>query len=51
MDVNVHPRKTQIKFLKSSLIYSLISSGLAQEIKKEAFFSKQNLSNNNISGQ
>lgn len=50
MDVNVHPRKTQIKFLKSSLIYSLISSGLAQEIKKEAFSLNKNLSNNNISG-
>ncbi|MDC0255252.1 DNA mismatch repair endonuclease MutL [Bacteriovoracales bacterium] len=32
LDVNVHPRKTQIKFLKSSLIYSLISSGLKQTL-------------------
>ena len=46
MDVNVHPRKTQIKFLKSSLIYSLISSGLAQELKRETFSLDKNLNNN-----
>ena len=32
LDVNVHPRKTQIKFLKSSLVYSLISSGLKKTL-------------------
>ncbi len=46
MDINVHPRKTQIKFLKSSLIYSLISSGLAQELKKETFSLNQKLNDN-----
>jgi len=46
MDINVHPRKTQIKFLKSSLIYSLISSGLAQELKRETFSLNKNLNNN-----
>jgi DNA mismatch repair protein MutL len=35
LDVNIHPRKTQINFLKSSLIYSLISSGLKQVLLKE----------------
>ena len=49
MDINVHPRKTQIKFLKSSLIYSLISSGLAQELKKETFSLNKKLNDNNTS--
>ncbi len=35
LDVNVHPSKTQIKFFKSGLVYSLITSALKEGIKKE----------------
>jgi len=37
LDVNVHPQKTQIKFLDSNLIHSLVSSAL-----KEAIYLTQN---------
>ncbi len=33
MDVNVHPNKTQLKFLKSDTIYSLLVSGIRSAIK------------------
>lgn len=34
IDVNVHPNKTQIKFLKSDIIYSLIVSAIKNAIKE-----------------
>ncbi len=36
IDVNVHPNKTQIKFLKSDVIYSLLVTGLKSAMKKNA---------------
>jgi DNA mismatch repair protein MutL len=33
LDVNVHPNKTQIKFLKSDVIYSLLVTGLRKALK------------------
>lgn len=33
MDVNVHPNKTQIKFLKSDIIYSLLVTALRNALK------------------
>ena len=35
LDVNVHPSKTHIKFFKSSLVYSLLTSTIKEGIKKE----------------
>lgn len=36
IDVNVHPNKTQIKFLKSDVIYSLLVSSIRNTVKKNA---------------
>ena len=36
VDVNVHPNKTQIKFLKSDVIYSLLVTSLKGAMKKNA---------------
>lgn len=43
IDVNVHPNKTQIKFLKSDIIYSLLVSGLRSAIKKNSTSPTTNL--------
>lgn len=45
LDVNVHPHKTQIKFFKSSLIFSLLSGALKSMVDKKSstHFEKQEL--------
>lgn len=35
IDVNVHPSKTEVKFFKSGIVYSLLSASLKKHFKKE----------------
>lgn len=50
VDVNVHPNKTEIRFLKSSIVYSLVTSsikkGLSQRIQSPLDFQGQGQDNN-----
>ena len=36
LDVNVHPNKTYIKFFKSSVIYSLVSSAISKSLVSQS---------------
>lgn len=48
IDVNVHPNKTQIKFLKSDVIYSLLVSGLRATLKRNSTPTIINLENSPV---
>ncbi|MBY0414878.1 MAG: hypothetical protein K2Q18_11965, partial [Bdellovibrionales bacterium] len=57
VDVNVHPNKTQIKFLRSDVVYSLLVTSIKKAIKSLAptelpnFEQSQSSSNNHMSPQ
>jgi DNA mismatch repair protein MutL len=49
LDVNVHPNKTQIKFLKSDVIYSLLVTSLREAMKLFGVSSNRETTSNGVS--
>lgn len=46
LDVNVHPNKTHIKFFKSGVIYSLVSSAISKALMSQNHFAPTELQQN-----